>query len=95
MKSPFVFDGNLTLTATFPLPTDGTPDSMNALVVRITLPHEESSTAEIMLLTRSTGGTLPARETAIIGNAVPIETLANALYGVARLRTKRYLELIP
>lgn len=74
--------------AEFELPTDGTPDTRNTLVVRVAW-ESTSEQAQVTLSNRMY--TDQQHDTQIITQSVHINRLTGLLYGYAQLWTKKVL----
>lgn len=80
----------LAFEAEFTLPTDDCPGSVNKLVMRV----EMDSTIDVFCAVAIVNRTATSERTIMRGEAVPIESISNMLYGFARLRQKPVLEFV-
>lgn len=94
-KSPFVVvpdrnGGNGTyIEAEVELPSDGTPDMRNYLVVQVSIDPDNDQQAIIRVINR-----IGKKNQIFTEQLVAVSNLGDLLYGVARVKTKYYLDLI-
>ena len=100
MKSPFkqVFPYHLSesarvFEAEFELPNDGTPETINRLVIQLQLDPPDTQHGQLAVISR-TGYADRTKDYSLSCSSVNVKSVSSLLYGFARLITRQSIEVI-